>query len=156
MPFLTSPKSLWHWCPALHYLLCLKSGGEITEQNPSSEIRRDILGSMDCQELDEVLSTSTVETQKENGEKYPLSVLYQLLSRLHRSKNFSNQQTGYQQAVGNWHTKAAMEPFNAISFTTGLYCCLREGTEHCSLCFSDFKCTIRSGHVYLYMHWKSF
>ena len=53
-------------------------------RNPGSEIRRDILGSMDCQELDEVLSTFIVETRKENGEKYPLCMLYQLLSVLHR------------------------------------------------------------------------
>ena len=40
-------------------------------RNPGSEICRDILGSMDCKELDEVLSTFIVETRKENGEKYP-------------------------------------------------------------------------------------
>ena len=39
---------------------------------------------MDCQELDEVLSTFTVETRKENGKKYPPRTPYQLLSRLHR------------------------------------------------------------------------
>ena len=39
---------------------------------------------MDCQELDEVLSTFTVETRKGNGRKYPPRTLYQLLSRLHR------------------------------------------------------------------------
>ena len=47
-------------------------------------MRRDILGSMECQELDEVLSTLIVETRKENGEKYRLLTLYQLLSGLHR------------------------------------------------------------------------
>ena len=52
-------------------------------RNPGNEIGRDILGSMDCQELDEVLSTFIVETRKENGEKYPLRTLYQLLSGLH-------------------------------------------------------------------------
>ena len=31
-------------------------------RNPGSEIRRDILGSMDCQELDEVLSTFIVSS----------------------------------------------------------------------------------------------
>ena len=35
---------------------------DYNERNPGSEIRRDILGSMDCQELDEVLSTFIVET----------------------------------------------------------------------------------------------
>ena len=53
-------------------------------RNHSSEIRRDILGSMDFQELDEVLSAFIVETRKENRKKYPLRMLYQLLSRLHR------------------------------------------------------------------------
>ena len=48
-------------------------------RNPHSEIRRDISGSMDCQELDEVLSMFIVETWKENREKYPLRMLYQLL-----------------------------------------------------------------------------
>ena len=38
---------------------------------------------MDCQELDEVLSTFTVETRKVNGKKYPPHTLYQFLSRLH-------------------------------------------------------------------------
>ena len=56
-------------------------------RNPGSEIRRDILGSMDCHELDEVLSTFIVETRKENGEKYPPRTLYQLLSGLHRYFN---------------------------------------------------------------------
>ena len=53
-------------------------------RNRGSEIRRDILGSMDCQELDEVLSTFIVETRKGNGEKYPPHTLYQLLFGLHR------------------------------------------------------------------------
>ena len=35
---------------------------------------------MECQELDEVLSTLIVETRKENGEKYPPLMLQQLLS----------------------------------------------------------------------------
>ena len=39
---------------------------------------------MDCQELNEVLSTLIVETRKENGEKYPPHTLYQLHSGLHR------------------------------------------------------------------------
>ena len=39
---------------------------------------------MDCQELNEALSTFTVETRKVNGKKYPSCTLYQLLSRLHR------------------------------------------------------------------------
>ena len=39
---------------------------------------------MECQELDEVLSTLIVETRKENGEEYPPLMLYQLLSGLHR------------------------------------------------------------------------
>ena len=53
-------------------------------RNPSSEICGDILGSMESQELDELLSTLIVETRKENGGKYPLLMLYQLLSGLHR------------------------------------------------------------------------
>ena len=57
---------------------------DYNRRNLGSEIRIDILGSMDCQELDEVLSTFTVETRKENGKKYPPRTLYQLLSRLHR------------------------------------------------------------------------
>ena len=56
-------------------------------RNPGSEIHRDILGSIDCQELDEVLSAFIVETRKENGEKYPPRTLYQLLSGLHRYFN---------------------------------------------------------------------
>ena len=42
---------------------------DYNRRNPGSETRRDILGSMDCQELDEVLSTLIIETRKENGEK---------------------------------------------------------------------------------------
>ena len=57
---------------------------DYNRRNPGSEIRRDILGSMECQELDEVLSTLIVETRKENGEKYRPLTLYQLLSGLHR------------------------------------------------------------------------
>ncbi len=34
---------------------------DYNRRNPSSEIRRDILGSMECQELDEVLSTLIVK-----------------------------------------------------------------------------------------------
>ncbi len=40
---------------------------DYNRRNPGSEIRRDILESMECQELDEVLSTLIVETRKENG-----------------------------------------------------------------------------------------
>ena len=57
---------------------------DYNRRNPSSEIRRDILGSMGCKDLDEVLSTFIVETRKENGKKYPPCTLYQLLSGLHR------------------------------------------------------------------------
>ena len=57
---------------------------DYNRRNPGSEIHRDILGSMDCQELDEVLSTFIVETRKEKGKKYPPRTLYQLLSGLHR------------------------------------------------------------------------
>ena len=35
---------------------------DYNRRNPGSEIHRDILGSMDCQELDEVLSTFIGET----------------------------------------------------------------------------------------------
>ena len=56
---------------------------DYNRRNLGSEIRGGILESMDCQELDEVLSTFTVETRKENGKKYPSCTLYQLLSRLH-------------------------------------------------------------------------
>lgn len=38
---------------------------------------------MECQELDEVLSTLIVETRKKKGEKYPSRTLYQLLYELH-------------------------------------------------------------------------
>ena len=38
-------------------------------------------------------------------------------------------------------TKAPTQLLNAVFFTTDLYCCLRGGEEHRSLCFSDFKCT---------------
>ena len=57
---------------------------DYNRRNLGSEIRGDILESMDCQKLDEVLSTFSVETRKKNGKKYPLRMLYQLLSRLHR------------------------------------------------------------------------
>ena len=53
-------------------------------RNLGSEIHTDILGSMDCQELDEVLSVFIVETRKENRENYPPRTLYQLLSVLHQ------------------------------------------------------------------------
>ena len=57
---------------------------DYNRRNLGSEIRGDILESKDCQELDEVLSTFTVEIRKVNGKKYPPCTLYQLLSRLHR------------------------------------------------------------------------
>ena len=38
---------------------------------------------MECQELNEVLSMLIVKTRKQNGEKYRLFTLYQLLSGLH-------------------------------------------------------------------------
>ena len=43
--------------------------------------------------------------------------------------------------TGVLDTKAPKHLLNAMFFTTGLYCCLRGGEEHCSLCFSDFKHT---------------
>ncbi len=43
--------------------------------------------------------------------------------------------------TGAFGTKGSTQLLNAVSFTIGLYCCLRGGQEHRSLCFSDFKCT---------------
>ena len=46
-------------------------------RKPGSEIRRHILGCMDCQELDEVLSTFTVD-RNSKGEQWEISSTYAL------------------------------------------------------------------------------
>ena len=62
----------------------MKSGKETTtEETLAARFVETFLESMECQELDKVLSTLIVETRKVNGEKYPPLTLYQLLSKLH-------------------------------------------------------------------------